>query len=379
MKSICLISGSSPEFLGGVSLYQRNLINYAKKQKLDLEFNWIYPGNQNKKYDLDGIKCIEIKSFKNPILKEFDFAKKVKRFLYGERFDILNTHANWGYCLGKYNKKKDQKIIHTYHGVTYPYMKIQFARFGFFKYFFYPLLPFFYLTEKPPIKKADKIICVSKKVKKELGTVYNSNKNMEVIRTGVNLSQFKKLSKEKSRKELSLENKKIYGLYSGRGGYWNKGLDRAISLGKEIYKINKNFRLIVVGADKSKCKNYLNFPFIEYGGVINRKNIPKYYSACDFFLSLSRYEGGAPILTLSEAISSECLTICSKDSEPEILEDKKDCLILKGYSENQAREILELLQNKEKIISMKKSAKEKIKNLSLDKWGEKYLEVLLNP
>ena len=73
MKKICLISGSSPNFLGGVSLYQRNLIDYAKKQKLDLELIWIYAGENNRKYYLSGIKCVEIKSLKFPFLKEFDF------------------------------------------------------------------------------------------------------------------------------------------------------------------------------------------------------------------------------------------------------------------------------------------------------------------
>ena len=44
MKKICLVSGSSPKFLGGISLYQKNLIKYAKEKKLKLNFTWIYPG-----------------------------------------------------------------------------------------------------------------------------------------------------------------------------------------------------------------------------------------------------------------------------------------------------------------------------------------------
>jgi len=79
MKSICLISGSSPEFLGGISLYQRNLIEYSKKNKLKLNFTWVYPGNENKKYKFEGINCIEIKSSKYPFLKEFDFARKARK------------------------------------------------------------------------------------------------------------------------------------------------------------------------------------------------------------------------------------------------------------------------------------------------------------
>jgi len=147
MKSLCLISGSSPEFLGGVSLYQRNLIEYTRQKKLNLEVTWIYAGNKDKEFNLENFKCIELKSCKLPFLKEFSFSKRVKKYLDKQKFDFINTQANWGYCLKKYQKKKGQKIIHTYHGVTYHYMKIQFERFGFFKYLFYPLLPFFILLK----------------------------------------------------------------------------------------------------------------------------------------------------------------------------------------------------------------------------------------
>jgi len=53
MKSVCLISGASPEFLGGTSLYQINLINHAKENKLNLNFTWIYPGKEIKKLSLE--------------------------------------------------------------------------------------------------------------------------------------------------------------------------------------------------------------------------------------------------------------------------------------------------------------------------------------
>lgn len=377
MKKICFISGSSPKFLGGTSLYQRNLINYTNTKKIDLEFTWISPGDKNRKYMFEGIRYIEIKSIKYPFLKEFDFARKVKRIILKKHFDIINTHANWGHCLKNYKNKKSQKIIHTYHGVTLPYMKIQFERFGKIKYLFYPTLPFIYLLEKYPMKKADKIICVSKKVKKDLEFLYGKRKNISIIRTGVDLSQFKKIPKNTSREKLNIKKNKIYGLYSGIGGYWNKGLDRAISIGKEMYEQNKNFRLIVIGADKSKCKKYLDNTFVEYKGLIKRKDLPKYYSAADFFFSLSRYEGGAPTLALSEAIASECLVICSKDSNPEILKHKKDCLIIDGYNSRDAKKILNLLQDEKKIKKMKKIAKEKIRYLSLEKWGKRYSKILL--
>ncbi|MFH1503092.1 MAG: glycosyltransferase family 4 protein [Candidatus Diapherotrites archaeon] len=378
MKSICLVSGSSPEFLGGISLYQRNLIEYSKKNNLDFRFTWIYPGKENKEFILNEIRCIELKSIKYPFLEEFDFARKVRKIISKKNFDIINTHANWGYFLKNYNKRENQKIIHTCHGVSYQYFKVQFSRFGFFRYLLYTLLPLIYLLEKPPMKKADKIICVAEKVKEDLEKIYWKRKNLKVIRTGVDIKNFKSISKGKSRKELNLDKNKIYGLYSGRGGYFNKGLDRAVNLGKELYILNKNFRLIVIGSDKIKCKEYLDEPFIIYRGIIDRNILNKYYSASDFFFSLSRYEGGAPTLAVGEAMASECLVVCSKDSKPEIIENDANGLIIENFDKNDANKIIRVLNDKKNKSEIIKNSIKTIKELSLEKWGEKYFEILMD-
>ena len=377
MKKICFVSGSSPTFLGGISIYQKNLIGYARKNELKFDFTWIYPGIKDRKYSLKGIKYIEVKSFKYPIFKEFNFSKKVKKILTEGEFDIINTHANWGHCLKKYSKKNKQRITHTYHGVTFPYMKIQFEKFGFLRYLFYFTLPFFYFIEKPPIQKADKIICVSEKVKEQIELLYGKRKNIFVIRSGVDLPMFGKISQQKSKKDLKLDQKKIYGLYSGRGGYWNKGLDRAVSLSKAIYEINKNFRLIVTGANKEKCKKYLNLPFIDHRGLIKRSEISKYYSSCDFFFFLSRYEGGAPALAAGEAMASKCFIIFSKDSNQEIIQNKKEGLIIDSFDNKNAGKILKIINNQKILKSIKKNAGKKINKFDLNSWGQKYLEVLL--
>ncbi|MBU2612469.1 MAG: glycosyltransferase family 4 protein [Nanoarchaeota archaeon] len=375
-ESICFISGSSPVFLGGISLYQKNLIEYAKKRKLGLDFTWIFPGKENRKFTFEKIRCIEIKVPEIPFLKELFFAKKVKKIISRVFFDIINTHANWGSFLKNYQKIKGQKIIHTYHGADIPYWKTQFERFGFFKYLFYPVLSGIRSLGKPPIKKANKIICVSEHVEKEIEETYGKRKNVYVIQTGVGLERFKRLNKSNSRKELKLEVNLFYGLYVGRGGYWIKGLDRAINLGREIYNLNKNFRLIVIGTDENKCKKYLNEPFVIYKGIISQDKLNKYYSANDFFFSLSRYEGGDPTLSVGEAMASGCLLVCSKDSNQEIIKDKINGLIISEFGKKDAKKILETFNDKKLRERIIKKSREIIKELSLDKWGEKYFEVL---
>jgi glycosyltransferase involved in cell wall biosynthesis len=278
----------------------------------------------------------------------------------------------------KYKKVKNQKLINTCHGAGLNYYKIHLKRFGLIKRIFLsPLLLYSYLIEKPAIKKADKIICVSEKVKKQIEDIYGKRKEIYVIRTGVNLSNFKLRKKDLILKRMNLEKDKIYGLHVAKGGYWIKGLDRAIKISEEIYKKNKNYRLIVIGQNYEKNKTYLNKKFVISLEKVPREKIPFYYNASDIFFCFSRYEGGAPTLVTSEAMASGCLLVCSKDSEQEIIQNEKNGLILNKFNEESANKIIEILKNKNKKQEIIKNSIKTIKEISLEKWGEKYLDILM--
>jgi glycosyltransferase involved in cell wall biosynthesis len=273
-----------------------------------------------------------------------------------------------------YKKQGNEKLIHTYHGVTYNYFKIHIRRFSMLKkILFSPMILFGYILEKPPIKKADDIICVSEKVRNQLKEIYKSNRDMKVLRTGVDLREFKPRDKGKTRKKLKLDKNKFYGLYIGKGGYWIKGLDRAINISEEIYKKDKNYRLIIVGADYKKIKSLINKEFIIYIEKVNRDCIKDYYNASDFLFYLSRYDGGAPTLVVSEAMASGCPIIFSKDSQQEIIKNKENGIILDKFDKESSRTIMETLKDrklKERII---KNGIQTIKDISIDNWGKNYL------
>jgi len=88
---------------------------------------------------------------------------------------------------------------------------------------------------------------------------------------------------------------------------------------------------------------------------------------------MSRYEGGAPTLVTSEAMGSGCLTICSKDSEQEIIQDGFNGLIISNFDKDDAKRILNNIGNKNII----KNSLKTIQKLSLDKWANKYLKQIL--
>jgi glycosyltransferase involved in cell wall biosynthesis len=377
MKRICIIS-ANPEFLGGISLYTWNTIKYLKKE--GNEIFWVYGGNKNRIYKKNGLTFVEIKYFSIYPLNEIIFNFKVKKFLEKNKFKIINSHATWGFWMNFYKKQEEETIIHTYHGSTYYFFKNHLKRFNlFFKIILSPILYFSYFIEKPPMKKANKIICVSNHVKTEFKNLYGKRKNVFVIRTGVDLNKFKQINKKIARKKLNLDSKKIYGLYVGRGGYWRKGLDRAIKLSKNIYELNKNYKLIAIGPDYKKVKHLINKPFIKYIERGARDTLPYYYSSCDLFFFLSRYEGGAPTLVTSEAMASGCFVIFSEDSKQEIIENDKEGVIIDFNNCNykkEAERILKILDNKDKLKEIIRNSLKKIKEFSLDNWAKKYLYVL---
>ena len=82
---------------------------------------------------------------------------------------------------------------------------------------------------------------------------------------------------------------------------------------------------------------------------------------------MSRYEGWAPTLVVSEAMASGCLISCSKDSRQEIIEDKENGLIINENYQKGVEKIIRLLKDKEKMKEITDNSLKTIKKLSLEK------------
>ena len=81
--------------------------------------------------------------------------------------------------------------------------------------------------------------------------------------------------------------------------------------------------------------------------------------------------------TVSEAMASGCLVICSKSSRQEIIDDEKEGIIIGEEYGMETKRILSILNDKKKLNNIIKNSQKKIKELSLEKWGKRYLEGLL--
>jgi glycosyltransferase involved in cell wall biosynthesis len=369
----------SPEFLGGASLFYKNLINYIHSNHKNISVFWVYFGNENKVYLKDNINYIELKfgGIESPLLLKKSII--MAKFFEKNYFDIISTM--WGIWTRFYKKKEKQRLIQELHGTMYYFNKNHFRKFSLIKkIMFSPLLLISWFVDKSS-NEIDKLICVSEKVKKQAEKLYGKRKNTVVIRTGVDLTNFKPKNKnqiKKIRKELHLEEDKIYGLHIGRGGFWTKGLDRAVRLSEEMYKLNQNYRLIVIGPDFEKVRHLIDKKFVIFLENIPREKMPYYYNASDVFFCFSRYEGGAPTLVVSEAMASGCPVVCARSAQQEIIENEKNGLIIENFEEREAKEIYSFIKGIKKMEKIIENALETVKNLSLEKWGKKYLGELLD-
>lgn len=375
-KKICFVTiNGSPDFLGGYSLYHKNLIEYIKTNHISLDVSWVYFGKENRIYDKEGVHYFELKLNKINSFMQIGKHFLLAKFFRKNYFDIINSVGGiWTFF---YKKRENQKIIQTFHGTVYYFNKNQLKRFNILKRILLsPILLLSWILERPH-KKTDKVICVSEKVKRQTERLYGKRKNTFVVRTGVNLDNFKPRNKERTKRQLHLDEKKFYSLYVGGGGYWGKGLDRAVRLSEEIYKENENYKMIVIGADYNKVKKIIdNKKSLILLKNVPREKMPLYYSSSDIFFCLSRYEGGAPTLVTSEAMASGCLLVCSKDSEQEIIENNKNGLIIEGFDKSDAYNIMKILKDKKKKNEIIKNSIKTIKELSLEKWGEKCINLL---
>lgn len=379
-KKLCFVMDSNPEFLGGVSIYVRNILLSIKKRGLDKKFQitCIYPAKKSESKTIEGVNYIGIKTFLPFPLNYYIYGRRVAKYLDKNRQDIINSHGLAGYFMKSFHKK-NERIIHVYHGMIYNFYKTHFNRknylikLGALTYMFLG-----YFLEKPPVKNAELIISIAKRCEKEVEELYGKPKKEKLIISGVDLSKFKLYKKEMARKKLGLKKNVIYFLYVGRGGPWRKGLDRAVKLVKSYTKFNNKIKLIVIGAEYNSCKEIIekNKDTLVYLPSVNREKIPFYYSACNTFLCCSRYEGNP--LVVGEALASKILVCCSKDIELETIKDNYNGILLSDFGEIDAQKINSILSDTYKLEQIKENGRKTMEKYSLERWSKEYIKELLH-
>jgi glycosyltransferase involved in cell wall biosynthesis len=165
---------------------------------------------------------------------------------------------------------------------------------------------------------AHKVICISNSVQ-TLGVqnqIFKKNKTIVIHKgssNGVNLSLFnpndlKYLNVKKNLQQIyNLENKFVFG-FLGRI-VDRKGINELYTVFNEMYKINKNLRLFLVGpfemsqiADKSLIEKIDNHPAIINYGRVKQEEVPGFMLAMNVFVLPAWWEGFGNVLVQAAAM-----------------------------------------------------------------------------
>lgn len=266
-------------------------------------------------------------------------------------------------------KKLDIPIIHTYHTLYEDYTS--------------------YFTRHENIgKKA--VVIFSRRILKTVDTVvvptsktkgileqYHIAPPIEVIPNGIDFSRFMKPISDEDKKALKAklnipqDHKVIVTV--GRVGK-EKNLDEVMKNVKELLQTKSNITLLIVGDGPHKgelealAKELKIEQSVVFAGMIDQKELYKYYKLGDIFVSASTSETQG--LTYIEALANEVPIVCRRD----------ECLKLllkegyNGFTYENDEEFLEkinyLFENEDKYKAMKANTIPSIAPYSSELFGE---------
>lgn len=150
-----------------------------------------------------------------------------------------------------------------------------------------PIIRYFEWEEKKCYQSADKIVVVTDSFKKKLKEKGITSPKIEVIKNGVDLTQFTPVGKdEKLIEELDLKGTKVIG-YIGTHGMAHK-LDFILQCAANMDgKNNYHFLLIGAGAEKKnllKLKEQLNIKNVTMLDPVSKQDVKRYISILDIAL-----------------------------------------------------------------------------------------------
>ncbi|MCD6478161.1 MAG: glycosyltransferase family 4 protein [Candidatus Aenigmarchaeota archaeon] len=234
---------------------------------------------------------------------------------------------------------------------------------------------FVYWMEKRNLRKAKRVIAISKSVKNEVIKYHGiPEKKIDVIYSGVNADQFKpnKKYREEIRKKLKISPKENLIIFVGNP-FERKGLKYLIEAMRNI-----DAKLLIMGRDPTqpeyeKLVRKLDLDKkVMFGGFT--KEIEKYFAAADAFVFPTLYEPFGLVIT--EAMASGLPVVTSRIAGAgELIREGKD-----GFLLNNPKDPIEIAEKAKKALKKKRTfgenARERAKEFTWDKVSKRYLNVL---
>ncbi len=375
MKVLFLGWEFPPHSVGGLGTHSYNIVKALSERGVIV--NVILPFKEHTK--IDGVNFLTFESgffdgmYNISTKKEADSNEKnLYRDVFNEveeyknkavelsstvEFDVI--HANdWvtGRAAIEIKKRTGKKLVATIHSTEYdrtagkPWERIE-------------------KEEKAIIDNADLVVTVSRRLKEELISLYNTNeKRISVIYNAINRERFNGIKRDSNRKVV---------LYVGRLSV-QKGIDNLIKAFRIVSEKNDNALLYIIG-EGPELSNLINLSInldlsdkVIFLGKVPDSEMETLYSIANVFVMPSVSEPFG--IVALEAIASNVPTIVSSQSG--VSEVIKNTLKVDFWdTEQMADLILGLINYNEANNEITKNAYKELDSITWDKAAEKFIEI----
>jgi glycosyltransferase involved in cell wall biosynthesis len=233
------------------------------------------------------------------------------------------------------------------------------------------------------LKKADKIICVSKYVRNMLFQTLKINKSK--LATLYNIPEYHTFeitsaSQTTLKQDLGLSEKDFVVGYVGRITF-EKGIEHLIKAFVNIVKTTNQIKLVIAGDGNKKTelqelvKELKLNKYVIFAGFIAHEHIPSFYELCDIIVLPSVWNEPLSRVLLEAFHFSKPVIATKTGGTPELIKDGENGLLVEPKNVDQiADKILFLYKNPDACKRIQENAKNySNKNLNSRILTEKFL------
>lgn len=224
-------------------------------------------------------------------------------------------------------------------------------------------------------KIADCVVAISRQGAEQVSSM--TGEKVHTVYNGIDAGEIERQSEEKTTGKW-FEDDVPVAVAVGRLRP-QKGYENLIEAVSEVNKTTP-LRLLIIGGGPLKCRvagkaEELGIrDMVDFTGPVS--NPHRYTARCDVFVCSSLFEGFGLVLAEALALGMPVVSTNYKYGAGEIIEDGKSGILVPVKSPaRMAEAILKLLQDKGLASKMRKEAKERAKNFSVERMTEETLKV----
>lgn len=302
----------------------------------------------------------------------------IRSVVFSLHLDIIHTQHI--FLMGGFGQKLAKQLgiptVHTYHT-----MMTEYTHYVPIKILRELSKKFIIIRSRKFCNRANIVIVPSTPVADVLRS-YGVKTPIEILPTGIDLKQFKKLNTTERKnflKKYNIPDKKCILLFVGRLAR-EKNLSFLLNCFGEMVKKNQNIHLVLVGSgpdEESLKKQITNLKLKSYvtlTGFLPKTETNKFFGASDIFVFPSTTDTQGIVLAESLASSLPAVAI-DKLGPKDIIQNGKDGYLVPEDPKEFIAKTLKLINDKNLRIKLGTNAKKNVERFSIENCAEKLINI----